>query len=188
MIIIGCDYHPGFQQIAYVNSDTGELSEARLGHKEQAEQFYRDLRTRGLTVRVGMEASGHARWFERLLAELQFELWIGDAAAIRTKRVRKQKTDRQDAQLLLQLLMENRFPRIWVPDAENRDLRQLLWHRHRLVQMRTRIVHELHVVAFNEGLLRKKVLWPPAGRQQLEAIALAPFVRRGRHHLIDVVD
>src|SRR5438045_6857874 len=109
MIIIGCDYHPGFQQIAYVNSDTGELSEARLGHKEQAEQFYRDLRTRGLTVRVGMEASGHARWFERLLNELQFELWIGVAAAVRTKRIRKQKTDRQDAQLLLRLLLEDHF-------------------------------------------------------------------------------
>jgi hypothetical protein len=48
-----------------------------------------------------MEASGHARWFERLLIELQFELWIGDAAEIRAKRVRKQKTDRQDAQLIL---------------------------------------------------------------------------------------
>ena len=57
-----------------------------------------------------MEASGHARWFERLLQDLQFELWIGDAAEIRTKRVRKQKTDRQDAQLLLRLLMEDRFP------------------------------------------------------------------------------
>ena len=124
MIIIGCDYHPGLQQIAYVDTDTGELREVRLGHKEQAEQFYHDLSQRGVTVRVGMEASGHARWFERLLTELQFELWIGDAAAIRTKRVRKQKTDRQDAQLLLQLLMENRFPRIWVPDAQNRDLRQ----------------------------------------------------------------
>ena len=73
-----------------------------------------------------MEASGHGRWFERLLGELQFELWIGDAAAIKTKRVRKQKTDRQDAQLLLTLMMEDRFPRIWVPGAENRDLRQLL--------------------------------------------------------------
>jgi transposase len=126
MIIIGCDYHPGFQQIAYVNTDTGELSEARLEHKEQAEQFYRELRGRGMQLRVGMEASGHARWFERLLIELQCELWIGDAAEIRTKRVRKQKTDRQDAQLLLRLLLEDRFPRIWVPDAENRDLRQLL--------------------------------------------------------------
>ncbi len=104
---------PSFQQIAYVNSDTGELTEARLGHKEEAEQFYRDLRTRGLTVRVGMEASGHARWFERLLAELQFELWIGDAAAVRAKRVRKQKTDRQDAQLLLRLLLEDRSRGSW---------------------------------------------------------------------------
>ena len=76
-------------------------------------------------MRVGMEASGHARWFERLLAELQLELWIGDAAEIRAKRVRKQKTDRQDAQHILRLLLEDRFPQIWVPSWENRDLRQL---------------------------------------------------------------
>ena len=188
MIIIGCDYHPGFQQIAYVDTDTGELSEARLGHKEQAEQFYRELSQRAVTVRVGMEASGHARWFERLLSELQFELWIGDAAAIRTKRVRKQKTDRQDAQLLLRLLLEDRFPRIWVPDAENRDLRQLLWHRHRLVQMRTRVMNQLHVVALNEGLRRKKALWRPAGRAELEGLSLAPWASRRRQDLLDLLD
>jgi hypothetical protein len=60
-----------------------------------------------------MEASGHARWLERLLAELNFELWIGDAAEIQSKRVRKAKTDREDARLLLCLLLEDRFPRIW---------------------------------------------------------------------------
>ena len=98
MLIIGCDYHPGFQQIAYVDTETGELQERRLRHPEEAEKFYRDLWERKLRVRVGMEASGHARWFERLLAELSFELWIGDAAEIKAKRVRKQKTDRQDAQ------------------------------------------------------------------------------------------
>ena len=109
MIIIGCDYHPGFQQIAFVDSETGEVNERRLEHREEAEKFYRDLGGQRAVVRVGMEASGHARWFERLLGELQFELWIGDAAEIRTKRVRKQKTDRQDAQLLLRLLLEDRF-------------------------------------------------------------------------------
>src|SRR2546427_9278208 len=170
MIIIGCDYHPGFQQIAFVDTDTGELNERKLGHREEAEQFYRQLKVRGKKVRVGMEASGHARWFERLLTELQFELWIGDAAEIRTKRVRRQKTDRQDGELLLRLLIEDRFPRIWVPDEENRDVRQLLWHRHRLVQMRTRIMNQLHVVALNEGGRRKKALWRPAGRGQLEAV------------------
>ena len=135
-----------------------------------------------------MEASGHSRWFERLLRELQFELWIGDAAEIRTKRVRKQKTDLQDAQLLLRLMIEERFPRIWVPDAENRDLRQLLWHRHRLVQMRTRVMNQLHVVALNEGLRRKKALWRPAGRNELESLKLAPWASRRRQDLLDLLD
>jgi len=140
MMIIGVDFHPGFQQIAFCNQDTGEYNERRLNHSEgEAERFYRDLKQRGISLRVGMEATGYARWFERLLAELGFELWIGNAAEIKTKRVRKQKTDRNDARLLLQLMREGTCPRIWVPSPENRDLRQLLWHRHRLVQMRTRI-------------------------------------------------
>src|SRR5256886_9208136 len=166
MMIIGCDYHPGFQQIAFVDTETGELQELRLQHREEAEKFYRDLKAGGTSVRVGMEASGHARWFERLLSELRFELWIGDAAEIRTKRVRKQKTDRQDAQLILRLLMEDRFPRIWVPSWENRDLRQLLWHRHRMVQARTRIMNQLQAVALNEGLRCKKRLWRGQREQQ----------------------
>ncbi len=103
-------------------------------------------------------------------------------------RVRKQKTDRQDAQLLLQLLMEDRFPRIWLPDAENRDLRQLLWHRHRLVQMRTRIMNQLHVVALNEGVRRKQALWRPAGRSELESLVLAPWASRRRQDLLDLLD
>jgi len=135
-----------------------------------------------------MEASGHARWFERLLTELQFELWIGDAAEIRAKRVRKQKTDRQDAELLLRLLMEDRFPRIWVADGENRDLRQLLWHRHRLVQMRTRIMNQLHVLALNEGVRRKKALWRPAGRAQLQSLVLARWASRRRQDLLELLD
>jgi transposase len=188
MLIIGCDYHPGLQQIALVDTDTGELSEARLAHREQAEQFYRELKQRGIVVRVGMESSGHSRWFERLLQELGFELWIGDPAQVQSKRVRKQKTDRQDAQLLLRLMIEDRFPRIWIPDAANRDLRQLLWHRHRLVQTRTRVMNQLHVVALNEGLRRKKALWRPAGRAELEAIVLAPWATRRRQDLLDLLD
>jgi transposase len=188
MIIIGADYHPGFQQIAFVDSDSGELQERRLEHSEEAERFYRDLAAQGMRVRVGMEASGHARWFERLLAELQFELWIGDAAEIRSKRVRKQKTDRQDAQLILQLLLEERFRQIWVPSWENRDVRQLLWHRHRMVQARTRIMNQLQAVALNEGLRWKKRLWREAGRKQLESFPLAPWASRRRRDLLELLD
>jgi transposase len=188
MKIIGLDYHPGFQQIAFVDTDTGELQERRLQHREEAEKFYRELAAQKIKVRVGMEASGHARWFERLLAELNFELWIGDAAEIRTKRVRKQKTDRQDAQLILKLMLKDDFPQIWVPSWENRDLRQLLWHRHRMVQARTRILNQLQAVALNEGLRCKKRLWREAGREQLESFALAPWASRRRRDLLELLD
>jgi transposase len=135
-----------------------------------------------------MEATGYSRWFERLLAELGIELWIGDAAEIKTKRVRKQKTDRNDAQLLLRLLLENTFPRIWVPSPENRDLRQLLWHRHRLVQMRTRIMNQLQALAMNEGQRRKKKLWNEHGRAQLEKLPLATWASRRRKDLLELLD
>jgi transposase len=186
MIIIGVDFHPEFQQIASVDTDSGECQEKRLAHREEAEKFYRALA--GQKVCVGMEASGHARWFEGLVAELQFELRIGDAAEIRSKRVRKQKTDRQDAQLILRLLLEDRFPQIWVPSWENRDLRQLLWHRHRMVQARTRIMNQLQAVALNEGLHCKKRLWREGGRQQLESFSLAPWASRRRRDLLEWMD
>jgi len=188
MIIIGVDFHPEFQQMASVDTDTGEVQEKRLAHREEAEKFYRALAVQTMKVRVGMEASGHARWFERLVAELQFELWIGDATVIHAKRVRKQKTDRQDAQLILRLMLKDDFPQIWVPSWENRDLRQLLWHRHRMVQARTRIMNQLQAVALNEGLRCKKRLWREAGREQLEAFPLAPWASRRRRDLLELLD
>ena len=115
-------------------------------------------------------------------------MWIGDAAEIATKRVRKQKTDPNDARLLLKLLLEDNFPRIWVPDPENRDLRQLLWHRHRLVQMRTRIMNQLQALAMNEGQRRKKKLWNVQGRAQLEKLPLAPWASRRRKDLLELLD
>ena len=60
---------------AFVHKETGEYGERRLAHREEAEQFYRELKARSFSVRVRMESSGHARWFECLLHELGFELW-----------------------------------------------------------------------------------------------------------------
>src|ERR1700736_1587291 len=189
MIIIGVDYHPSFQEIAFLDEETGECGERQLNHSEgEAEKFYRELKQRGVSVRVGMEATGYSRWFERLLAELGFEVWIGDAAEISRQRVRKQKTDREDARLLLRLLRENRFPQIWVPSPENRDLRQLLWHRHRLVQMRTRIMNQLQALAMNEGYRWKKKLFREQGRAQLEKLTLAPWASRRRQELLELLD
>ena len=189
MLIIGCDYHPGMQQIAWFDEESRECGEQRLEHGTgEAERFYHELKRRGVRVRVGIEASGHTRWLERLLAELEMELWIGNPAKIAAQRVRKQKTDRGDAQLLLQLLREDRFPKVWVPSPENRDLRQLLWHRHRLVQMRTRVKNQLHAIALNEGVQRRSRLWSKQGRAQLESFALDRWTARRRHDLLKLFD
>jgi transposase len=189
MYIVGVDYHPSFQHMAFLDQETGECGDRRLNHSDgEAEKFYRELRQNGISVRVGLEATGYSRWFERLLVELGIEVWIGNAAEIKAKRVRKQKTDRQDAQLLLKLLEENRFPRIWVPSPENRDLRQLLWHRHRLVQMRTRIMNQLQALAMNEGKRWQHRLWSTEGRAQLEKFPLAPWASRRRQDLLELLD
>lgn len=187
-MIIACDYHPSVQQIAWVHTETGECGERRLTHCAEAEQFYRELKQKGLSVRVGMEATGHSRWFERLLAELNFELWVGDPAQIRAKQVRKQKNDRLDATHILKLMVEGTFPRIWVPSAENRDLRQLVLHRHRLVGMRTRVMNQLQAIAMNEGIRRKRGLWSQQGRAQLESLLLPLWTSRRRQELLELLD
>ena len=189
MMLLGVDYHPSFQTIAFFVEETGECGEQELSHSDgEAEKFYRDLKQRGIRVRVGMEATGYSRWFERLLAELGFELWIGDPAQIKAKRVKKQKTDREDARLLLRLMRENHFPQIWVPSPENRDLRQLLWHRHRLVQMRTRMMNQLQALAMNEGKRWKSKLWNEKGRADFEKLPLGFWASRRRQELLELLD
>jgi transposase len=166
MKIIGCDLHTRYQQIAMLDDETGELMERRLEHANgEAKEFYTKLSG---AVRVGIEATGHTRWFERLLAGLGQELWIGDAARIRAADVRKQKTDARDAALLLELLLSGRFPRLWRPSSEERDLRQLLWHRQKLVWMRNAVGNQLHALAMGEGICRKKQLFTRKGRAELE--------------------
>jgi transposase len=120
------------------------------------------------------------RWFERLLGELGFEMWVGDPVKVRAAAAGKAKTDKRDADLLLRLLLENRFPRIWMPTAEQRDARQLVLHRHRLVQTRTRAKNQLHALATNEGLHPKRRIWSQAGQTELMSLALSPWasVRR----------
>ena len=186
MLIIGCDFHPGFQQVAIFDNRTGEIEERGLSHRTEAEEFYRSLG--GRQVRVGMEACGHYPWFERLLAELGFELWMGDAAAVRASVVRRQKTDRRDAEHILKLLVEDRFPRIWVPSLEERDVRQLLVHRHKQVQARTRTKNQLQAMALSHGVQKKWKLWTQAGRVELEQLPLLPYAAERRKRLLEGLD
>jgi len=185
MKIVGCDFHPSFQQVAVLDVSSGEVEELKLMHASgEAERFYRELEA---PVLVGMESVGNTLWFERLMEQLGHELWIGDAGQIRASYVRRQKTDRRDAGHILRLLVEKRFPRIWVPSSLERDQRQLLLHRHRLVAMRTRVKTELQHLAMNQGMQAKRHLWSVRGRADFKNLPLEGWTARRRADLLQVL-
>ena len=184
MKYIGCDFHPSFQVIAMLDKETGELVERRLLHTEEARAFYEGLKG---PVVVGIEASGNTHWFESLLARCQHQLWVGDAAAIARQEGRKQKHDRRAAALILQLMLENRFPKVWVPTVGERDLRQLLIHRQHLVRMRARIKNQLQHIALNQGWQKKRKLWSQAGLELLRSLKLEPWAEQRRDTLLEML-
>lgn len=182
MRIIGVDLHTRQQSIAMLDDQTGELVEKELQHEgEQVREFYSGLPK---PVLVGLEATGSMHWFLRLLEELAIEFRVGHPAKIRAAEPRKQKNDRRDARLLLTLLMENRFPAICMPSAEQRDLQVLLRHRDQLVRLRTRVQLSLQALALSHGLRRGHSLWTCAGQHTLRALPLAAHASEQRDSLL----
>jgi transposase len=185
MMIIGCDFHPSWQQIAWLETETGETGERKLVHATgEAREFYRQLAE---PVLVGMEATGNSQWFIEMVEDLGHTIVIGDAAQIRASYVRKQKTDKRDAAHILKLVVENRFPRLWTPNREQRDLRQLILHRHKLVEIRSRVKNELQHLAMNKGMQKKRTLWSQAGMQALRELPLKPWASCRREDLLGVL-
>lgn len=182
MKIVGCDFHPRWQQVAVFDTETGEINEYKLMNGDgEAERFYRELASPAL---VGVEACGNSQWFLDLVRHLGHEIWIGDAAEIRASYVRKQKTDRRDANHILKLLVEKRFPRLWVPSTAERDLRQLLIHRHKLVEIRTRVKNGLQHLAMNHGLQQGSRLCGVRGRAALKDLSLEGWAGVRRNDLL----
>jgi transposase len=185
MMIIGCDYHPSWQQIAWVETETGETGERKLMHADgEAERFYRQLAAPAL---IGMESTGNSHWFVDLVATMDHQVLVGDAAAIRAKQVRKQKTDRRDAAHILNLLLKNNFPAIWTPSIEQRDQRQLLIHRWGLVRLRARAKNELQHLAMNKGVQKKARLWSAAGQKLLRELPLQYWAGQRRENLLQLL-
>ncbi len=182
MIIIGCDLHTRFQQIAMLDTETGEVVEKRLEHEDgEARRFYQSLEP---PVLVGIESTGYTLWFAEMLSELGHELVVGDAAKIRASETRKQKHDRRDAWHILELLAEGKFPRLWLPSLQEREVRVLLEHRHQLVQLRTRAKNGLQAIALNHGLRRQGGLWTKAGLKRLEGLRVGQGTQRRREDLL----
>jgi transposase len=185
MLIVGCDYHPKWQQVAWLDTETGETGEQKLVNGDgEAERWYGQLPVPSL---IGLEATGNSQWFLDLLNQLGHEVWVGDAAEIRASYVRRQKNDRRDAGHVLKLLREGRFPRLWVPSAEQRDLRQLLIHRHKLVQIRSRVKNGLQHLAMNQGMQKKSRLWTVAGQKAFRQLPLAGWAQCRRQDLLQLL-
>jgi len=184
MMIIGCDYHPSWQQISWVDTATGETGEKKLEHASgEAEKYYRGLPGAAL---IGMESTGNCQWFVEMATTAGHDVWIGDAARIRASDPRQQKHDRGDAALILKLLLEGRFPRIWTPSGEEKDLRQLLIHRYKLVRIRAQLKNELQHLAMNQGITKKRRPWSKAGEKVLRELPLKPWAGRRREDLFKV--
>ena len=181
MRIIGCDLHARQQTVAMLDTITGEVVEKTLLHEgSNVREFYSTLSG---SARVGIEATGSMQWFVNLMEELGIECQVGHPAKIRAAEPRKQKHDRRDADLILKLLVENRFPSIWRPAKELLDLRALLLHRHQWVRMRTRVQNALQAIALANGLRRGPSLWSQNGQCTIASLPLAPHTAHRRSEL-----
>jgi transposase len=136
-----------------------------------------------------VETSGNMLWFERKLARYGHKLRIGDAAKVRASDPRKQKHDRRDAEHLFDLMRKGDFPDLqWTPTLAERDLRQLLLHRHKLVRMRARVKNQLQHIALNQGQQRKRQLWTKMGQELLKKLELEPWTARRRDDLLELLE
>jgi transposase len=181
MRIVGCDLHASQQTIAMLDRDTGHVTERVVKHEGTAvRDFYAGLPP---PILVGIEATGSMGWFVRLMDDLEITCRVGDPAKIRAVDPRRQKHDRRDARLLLTLLAEERFPAIWMPSAEVRDLRALLRHRDQWVRMRTRVKNALQGIALASGVRRGAGLWSQRGQAMVAALPLPLHTGQRRSEL-----
>jgi Transposase len=153
-----------------LTTEDGVVWTRELKHQDKAElwAFYAQLSG---PVVVGLEASGYSPWFEHLLEELGHEVWLGDAIEIRWRALWRQKNDRRDAGLILDLMVHDEFPRIHRPVPESREILRMLRYRQKLIKMRTIIKNSLQALALQTGLSRRSQLFTRAGLEQLRSMS-----------------
>jgi transposase len=182
-IYIGVDFHARQQTICYLKTETGELVTCELKHqdKEQVRAFYAQFQEH---VIIGLEASGYSPWFERLLEELGCEVWLGHATEIRRRARWRQKNDRRDAELILDLMLHHEFPRLHRPAPESREVLRMLRYRQKLIKLRTMSKNSLQAIALQSGLAKGSGLFTKTGQQELSSAEMTPVMQwQGEHWL-----
>ena len=170
-VYCGVDLHARQRTVSYVNTDDGEVKRCTLHHqRDSVRSFYAQFEGE---VSAGVEACGYTNWFEELMEELGHTIFVGDAAEIRRLARRRQKNDRRDADLNLELLVSDEFPRLYRYSPESREVLRQLRFRHRLVRLRTSIYNSLHALSISSGLSLQAKLATRQGRQQLQGLRLS---------------
>src|SRR5438477_2117341 len=171
-IYIGVDFHARQQTICYLKTETGELVTCELKHqdKQKVRAFYAQFRGQ---IIVGLEASGYSPWFERMLEELGCEVWLGHATEIRRRARWRQKNDRRDAELILDLMLHDEFPRLHRPAVESREVLRMLRYRQKLIKIRTMSKNNLQALALQSGLAKGRQLFSKAGQEELRTAQLS---------------
>ncbi len=184
----GVDFHARKQTVSYLTTEDGEIKQKELTHdREEVRTFYAELRQLGHVI-VGFESSGYAAWFEELLEELGCEIWLGHAAEIRRCARRRQKNDRRDADLILELMVRGDFPRIHRHSPESRAVLQQLRYRQRLVKMRTMVVNSLLFLATSRGLTLRGKLQTKHGQARLLQLVLPPPLAQQRQAQLQLLE
>ena len=180
-IYIGVDFHARQQTICYLTTETGELVTTALKHepKTAVRTFYEQFSGE---VIVGLEASGYSPWFERLLEELGHQVWLGDATEIRRRARWRQKNDRRDAELILDLMVHDEFPSLHQPSLQSREVMRMLRYRQKLIKMRTMSKNSLQSLALQSGIARRGRLFTRAGKAELNAAIMSPAMEWQRAH------
>ena len=180
-IYIGVDFHARQQTICYLKTETGELVICELKHqdKERLRVFYQQFQG---AVIVGLEASGYSPWFETMLEELGYEVWLGHATEIRRRARWRHKNDRRDAELIWELMVHDEFPRLHRPAVQSREVLRMLRYRQKLIKLRTMAKNSLQAIALQAGLAKGKQLFSAAGQAEFQAAALSPMLHWQREH------
>lgn len=182
-VYIGVDFHARKQTASYLTTEDGEIKRVELEHeKDEVRTFYEQFR--GQEVIVGFESSGYAAWFEELLEELEYETWIGHATAIRQLARRRQKNDRRDADLILELMVRGDFPRLHRYSRESREALQQLRYRQRLVKMRTMVINSLRFMVGSRGVTLRGTLQSRPGQARLQQVVLPGPLGQQRDELL----
>jgi transposase len=185
-IYIGVDFHSRQQTICYLIIETGELVIRELKHQdqEQVRAFYQQFQGH---VIVGLEASGYSPWFEALLEELGHEVWLGDATEIRRRARWRYKDDRRDAELILDLMVHQEFPRLHQPAPESREILRMLRYRQKLIKVRTMTKNSLQAIALQAGLAKGRQLFTAVGQEQFQAVSMSPVLQYQRDHWFELL-